>query len=652
MKGLQLAFPFTPGLVIQRGQENPVWGRDLPSCRVRLFVEGAQGFRVAEGRCDADGRFSLRCPELPPGGPYRLVVEGSSRCAVEDVLCGEVWLASGQSNMEWPVGASEGADAEIESANDSELRVLKIERQASWDPEEGAEGVWLRTNPDTVSSFGAVGYSFARELRDRLGVPIGIIDATWGGTPIAAWMSPAALRSVDPTIDDEMATLRAMLPSEKELRSEYQGRLTAWERSSFPADPPHTGISKGYHRPDFDDSAWGTLRLPTYWQNHGMSFNGVVWFRLTVEVPAAWAGRELCLSLGAIDDFDHTFFNGELVGSHPPGTPEAFQIPRRYRVPAPVVRAGENTISVRVFDHFGQGGFGGPSRAMCLYPRADPEEAIPLNGTWRVYPEHPIPLVPASVWATCPAPPLLLTPQYIPGSLHRGMLRPVLPYGVRGFLWYQGESDVERYEKYEAYQRAFVNDLRTNFGGQPLPFFFVELAGYRGGPSWPRFRDAQQKAAMQPGTALVTARDIGDPDDIHPRNKREVGRRLSLLARALVYDENVEAFGPTVERVALHGSEVEIHFSSRSCLRTRGGDAPRGFEIAGPDGAFHEANGMIVEDTVVVSSPGVNEPVQVRYAYSDTGEGDLENEAGLPALSFCKDVQPPRVSVIPPGRGS
>lgn len=634
MGELKLAFPFSQGCVLQRDQVNPIWGFDAPSALVRLSVEGPSESWSAQTHCDPEGKFSVLCPELPAGGPYRITLAGSTTQVIEDVLCGEVWLASGQSNMEWPVGASADADREIEEANDPHLRVLKIERQASFQPQETAEGVWLPTDPDTVSAFTAVGYSFARELRARLGVPVGIIDATWGGTPIAAWMSPSALRSVDPSIDEEMETLRGALDQEPELRAEYQKTLTDWERGSFPADPPQTGVEKGYHRAEFDDSQWQRLRLPTFWQHHGMSFNGVVWFRLTVDVPGDWSGKDLVLSLGAIDDFDHTFFNGQLVGAHPSGTPEAFQIPRRYVIPSSLVRPGQNTIAVRVFDQFGQGGFAGPARAMRLFPSGDQDVALSLQGAWRCFAEHPIPLVPASVWANYPTPPLLLTPQYIPGSLHRGMLYPVAPYGVRGFLWYQGESDSENYERYAAYQNALVDDLRKNFGGEMLPFFFVELAGYRGGSSWAPFRDAQQSAAKKPGTALVTARDIGEPDDIHPRNKREVGRRLSLLARALVYGDDIEAFSPIVEMVKRQAEEVNVVFASRSDLRSRSRVGPVGFELAGVDDVFYPASAEITGKSVRLLSPEVPQPRRVRYAYTDTGEGDLENEAGLPALSF------------------
>jgi hypothetical protein len=248
-----------------------------------------------------------------------------------------------------------------------------------------------------------------------------------GGTPIAAWLSPAAHRALDPGIDQELARLRAGLAELPELEAAYAAAVQVWERGAFPPDPPNSAAERGWARPDLDDGGWATMRLPGFWQDHGMRFNGVVWFRRAVEIPAAWAGRELTLSLGAIDDFDHTYFDGVLVGAHPSGHPSASQIPREYRIPGRLVRAGRSVIAVRVFDHYGQGGFAGPSRALWLGPVGEPGEAVSLTGDWRLFAEHPIPLVPSSVWATCPTPPLLLRPHHVPGALHHGMNRAAAP---------------------------------------------------------------------------------------------------------------------------------------------------------------------------------------------------------------------------------
>lgn len=634
MSELRLGFPITNGMVVQQGRDFLVWGRDRAGQRMTLTLEGAPERRTHEVVADEQGRFRVSCLPLPAGGPYRMVVEGSGTAVVEDILCGEVWLASGQSNMEWPVSASDDADAEIEAADDPLLRVLKVQKQTAWDPSDSAVGSWERTSPDTAPRFTAVGYYFAGQLRQKLGVPVGIIDATWGGTIISAWTSVPGQRAVHPRVDEDLRSVLERMHELPELRAEHAAKLTDWENRSLPADPP---LETRYAQASFDDSDWDTMSLPAFWQHRGMAFNGVVWFRRSVEVPAEWAGRALVLSLGAIDDFDHTFFNGELVGAHPKGTPEACKLSRRYIIPAELVRPGKNVIAVRVFDHVGEGGFAGPRREMALAPTDESAAELPLAGPWQLFAEHPLPPVPGSVWATHPTPPLMLTPEHMPAALHNGMIAPVAPYGVRGVLWYQGESDVERHAEYADRQRALVRDLRAHFGQDSLPFFFVELAGYRGGPTWPLLREAQQRAASEPHTALITARDIGDPGDIHPRNKQEVGRRLSLLARSLVYGDTIEASGPTFARVEMDGQRARVWFSSKSKLRSRDPGRVSGFELAGRDGAFHCAEAAITDDHVVVQSARVPEPTHVRYAFTDTGEGDLENAAGLPALSFRTD---------------
>lgn len=636
MSDLQLGFPFKSHLVLQQRRPNPIWGRDRPGQPIRVRVKELD-LRVSTV-ADADGGFSVSCPPLPAGGPYTIVIEGSSEVVLQDVVWGEVWLASGQSNMEWTVGASASPDEAIANADDPLLRVLKVERRAAWEPTHQARGAWERTSPDSVSSFTGVGYYFARQLREHLRVPVGVIDCSWGGTAITSWMSRSALRSILPKVDAEIAALRAELPQVDRQRAAYQEVLAAWESRSFPRDPPNSADSKGFARPEFDDTDWNSLRLPAFWQHHGMSFNGVVWFRREVTVPEAWAGRDLVLSLGAIDDFDHTYVNGELVGSHPAGTPEAFQIPRRYPVPGRLVRAGRNLIAVRVFDHFGEGGFAGPARALRLELADASAPALPLGGAWRMFAEHPIPLVPASVWTTYPAPPILLTPQHIPGSLHNGMLAPVLPYALSGVLWYQGESDVDDHADYTRRQIALIRDLRSHFSNDALPFFLVELAGFRGGPHWPLLREAQQRARVDSAVHLATARDIGDADDIHPRNKQEVGRRLALVARAEVYGHDVVARGPELERAAFRDGAAHLSFRFAEGLRSRGVNRVAGFELAGSDGVFHAANAEIVGESVRVSASEVPHPTHVRYAFSDTGEGDLENGAGLPALSFRTDT--------------
>jgi sialate O-acetylesterase len=367
-----------------------------------------------------------------------------------------------------------------------------------------------------------------------------------------------------------------------------------------------------------------------------MTFNGVVWFRRTVELPSAWAEREVWLSLGALDDFDDTYFDGVLVGRTPPGTLEAHRVRRRY--PIPSARSGaRHVLAVRVFDHFGAGGFAGPASDMYL---ECPElgERLALGGAWRLLAERQIPLLPMNVFESLPRPPLALAQQNAPAALFHGMLAPLIPYALRGAIWYQGESNVDRHASYRAMLVALIRDLRTRWAQGQFPFYYVQLANYSASPTWPLLREAQAEAASEPETGMVVTLDIGDERDIHPTNKQEVGRRLALWARARTYGEAGLAHqGPTLERVRIEGAIVRVRFAQAEGLATSDGDAPRGFTLAGSDGGHQPASAHVEGSEVVLSSERVPAPCAVRYAFVDTLRVNLCNRAGLPAAPFRTD---------------
>ena len=634
VKSLRLGSLFRDRLVLQRDRDNAIWGWDEPGREVALIVEGAD-VPARRAKTDANGRFSLGCPPLRAGGPYRLRVEGSETLVLDDVLAGEVWLASGQSNMEWKVSAAANADVELAAADFPGIRMFKVDPRPAREPMPSVLGEWLASTPEDAAGFSAVGYYFARELHRHLGVPVGIIDATWGGTSIDSWLSREALRPLDPSLDERWAKLAMAEANLAQVRAEYERTLATWESGAFPVDGENVGYGSGWARPDFDDRSWKTMKLPGFWQHRGLAFNGVVWFRRSIELPRELEGRDLELGLGAIDDFDHTYFNGELVGSLPDGTPNAFQTPRRYRVPGRLVRAGTNVLAVRVFDHFGEGGFAGPANAMLL---AAGTQRFRLDGEYRYAVEREVPLVPADVYATYPQPPLVLCQQHAPSALYNGMLAPLFPYGLCGAIWYQGESDADRHAGYPARQLALVRELRDRFERSEMPFLFVQLAGYGSSPSWPWMREAQTRVLSEPFTGMATAIDVGERHDIHPRNKQEVGRRLALVARARVYGvHGLEDSGPVFVRVAFDGPRARVFFSHAHGLRSRNPAGLRGFTLAGSDGTHHAARAVVERDAVVVTSDAVSEPRAVRYAWEDFPEADLENSAGLPAFPFRTD---------------
>ncbi|MET0409770.1 MAG: sialate O-acetylesterase [Polyangiaceae bacterium] len=635
----RLASLFTDHLVLQADEPCPVWGWDEPGRAVTLRLSGA-GLReyTLSAESNAQGEFRFVVAPTAPGGPYTLTVEGSSTIVLSDVWLGEVWLASGQSNMEWKVASSKDAAREVESADFPLIRQFKVEPRPSQTPESTTPGSWQVCSPTTAPELSAVGYFFARELVQKRGVAVGIIDATWGGTCIEAWISLSALEGVLPDLAAQRARLQAELGDLPRLAAEYSDKLTAWQRASLPGDTDNQGLARGWARPEHDDASWPTLELPTLWQRHGLLFNGVVWFRKVLEIPARFAGHELTISLGAVDDFDDTYLGGELAGSTPPGTVDAHRVRRRYVVPAARVQAGRTVLAVRVFDHFGGGGFVSVPSEMHIESSAYPGQRIPLAGPWRYAVEREIPLVPMSVFNGYPAPPAALAQQNTPAALFHGMIAPLVPYALRGAIWYQGESNAERHALYRAQQIALIRDWRTRWGQGQFPFYVVQLANFKASPGWPRLREAQAGARTEPAADFVVTIDIGDSNDIHPTNKQEVGRRLSLLARARAYGEDVVHHGPRLRSFKVEERRVRVQLDHAVGLCTSDGKPVRGFFLAGPSGKFAAARAEIEGSDVVLSASDVPEPRAVRYAFSDDPDANLINGAGLPAEPFRTDA--------------
>jgi len=640
MSSLRLGSPFTEHLVFQRDRRNFVWGWDEPGQRIAVTVQGALPAEITLGTAaDSDGKFEVRLPILPVGGPYRLTISGSAEIVLSDVLVGEVWLASGQSNMEWPLNLSADAEAEVAAADFKAIRMLKVANKAAFAPEETFDGAWKVCAPPHAGNFSAVGYYFARELHQRLGVPVGIINASWGGTYVEAWTSLEGLRPVMPELAEELAEMARQSPRIDEIRDEYHEQVRVWERASLPADPGNLGVLDGWANTDFDDSQWKTMALPRLWQTAGLLFNGVIWFRKSVEVPKSWAGKDLHLTLGAIDDFDQTYFNGVLIGEHPDGTPEAYQIRREYQIPGYLVRPGRNVISVRVFDHCGQGGFAGLSSDLTLSKSEGNSKVVSLAGAWKYAVELEIPLVSMQVFKSFPPPPKILAEQHAPAALYHGMIAPLVPYQIRGFLFYQGENNVDQYGSYRDRLVALIRDWRTRFAQGTLPFAYVQLAGFEGNTLWPYLREAQHAASFEPQCFMATAIDVGDPADIHPRNKCAVGQRLAYFALSNSYGKSqVDGFGPTFERLELEGNWLRVHFRHAKGLRTSdGADQVLGFAIAGRDAVFVDADARIDGECVVIACGAVQFPSAVRYAWKDYQVLNLTNGAKLPALPFRTD---------------
>jgi sialate O-acetylesterase len=634
---LTLAAVFSDHMVLQRDVPLPVWGWAAPGTAVAVTLAGNR----AEAVAGADGRWAVTLPALPAGGPHTLTVDAGETVTVADVLVGEVWICSGQSNMEWPLSLANNAEDEAAAANYPGIRMFTVVKNAVYEPQRDVTGKWAVCAPDTAPNFSAVGYFFARTLHQELGLPIGMINTSWGGTIAEAWTSREGLEC-EPALRKIVEDYEAMMTSFDDIHAAYEKIYAEWQQRTLPVDAGNEGLGKGFADPATDTGAWPEMALPANWISAGENYHGVLWFRREVEIPAAWAGRDLQLCLAPCDKSDVTYWNNTEVGHISiEENPQAWATPRVYTVPATLVTPGRNTIAVRVFSNmYGAGMVGGASQ-MHVSPIGLDAEPIMLAGAWRYQVEQNYGFVQVS---PPPAPPGPGNPNS-PYALCRGMLAPLAPYAAKGAIWYQGESNADRGYQYRTLFPAMIRDWRRQWGSE-LSFYFVQLANYMAEQPdpcesrWAELREAQTMTLSVPKTGMAVIIDIGEGADIHPRNKQDVGLRLALWALAQDYGKTIEYSGPLYVAMDVEGGAIRCRFAHAGGLTARGG-ALRAFSIAGEDRNFVWADAVIDGETVVVSSPKVPNPVAVRYGWADNPPCNLYNAAGLPATPFRTDSWPP-----------
>jgi sialate O-acetylesterase len=622
-------------MVLQQGVKIRIWGSAKPGERVALSLKDKSASTVA----DAQGHWQVWLDPLKAGGPLELTVKGDNVLTVKNVLVGEVWLCSGQSNMEWPLINTFGSDKTIAEANYPEIRLFTVTKNTSNTPLADLEGHWVVTTPDDVANFSAVGYFFGRELYQRLKIPIGLIHSSWGGTPAEAWTRHDALLS-SPELKPILERYESSLNSLPEAKAAYARKLAEWEEKNLYTDTGNKGEALGYADPNTSITDWLKMDLPKQFETAGLLIDGAVWFRRDVELPASWAGKDLILNLPPIDDYDTTYFNGTKIGSIGKETPNSYMVPRKYTVPGALVRAGRNVIAVRVFDSAGEGGF---SRGGAMDVGPAGAEPISLRGVWdykvelALEPKHPD-------WGSRPEA-VGVGNQNNPSVLYNAMIAPLVPFAIRGVIWYQGESNAGRAYQYRTLFPTMIRDWR-NAWGNDFPFYFVQLANWHANKAepdesdWAELREAQLMTLREPQTGMAVIIDVGDAVELHPRNKLDVGRRLAAWALAGPYKQKVTPSGPLFERYAIKGNEVRISFKYADGLKTSDGGPVKGFAIAGDDRRFVWADARIEGDAVVVSSPKISKPVAVRYGWADNPIVNLYNQAGLPASPFRTDDWP------------
>lgn len=606
-------------MVLQRDLQLPIWGWAEPGELVSILFRDQR----LSTKADANGNWSITLAPTEAGGPFDMVISGKNTIRLKDIMVGDVWVCSGQSNMAWKLGSlKEQYPTEISNSTNQNIRQVEVERITSEVPlTEIKSSGWKTANPEMVLDFTAIGYFFAKQLNERYDIPIGLIYTTWGGTVAEAWISTDALIQF-PEFKEELEKRDS--ETGRIAMEKYEKDLQAWNESLEKSIKSSKKAEKEFVNLKFDEKGWDTMTLPNLWENAGLKdLDGIVWFRKTIEVPKKWAGKDIIISLGTIDDADSTLFNGKFIGST-----AQYNQPREYTVPGSLVKAGKNIIAVKVTDTGGGGGIYGQKENMAM---KSGNEELPLHGDWKY-----------KVAVNFSEKPKDPNNPNKPAVLYNGMIAPVIPFAIKGVIWYQGESNTGKPKQYETLFPALIQDWRNKWGQGEFPFLFVQLANFmqpKDEPSqsnWAELRDAQLKTLSLPKTGMAVIIDIGEADDIHPKNKLDVGKRLALSARKIAYNEDIVHSGPIYDSMKKEENAIRIKFKhTGSGLEIKGGDRLQEFSIAGPDNKFYRASARIENDEVIVSSDKVQDPVAVRYAWADNPEqANLYNKEGLPASPF------------------
>jgi sialate O-acetylesterase len=607
------------GMVMQRHHPVPVWGWASPGTEVTVTFD-QQPYRT---RADASGGWRVQLPAMAAGGPHTMTIEGAgTHQTVQDILVGDVWVCSGQSNMEWTVANARDAAQEIAAARDRHIRHFKVPLSWANAPEPDlAGGTWAAADPAQVGDFTAVGYYFARHLRAYVDVPIGLINTSWGGSRIEPWMSAAMLGM------DEAGVARLLEQEEsraQRLRANLQARI-----GSLPTRD--AGLVDGqahWADPSLDDTGWASIDVRATWEQAGYEgMDGIAWYRTAFDLTAEEARAGLRLSLGTIDDSDVTWVNGQEVGR----MEQAWNQPRVYTVPSTVLRPGRNVLAVRVEDTGGGGGmFGDPG---LLYLETNGQRRT-LAGTWRFRV--------GAVTTTAVG-----QKNQVATLLYNKMIYPLLPYPIKGALWYQGESNAGDRDAfvYRDQFRQMITGWRQDWGVGDFPFLYVQLANFMAPDSlpaesgWAMLRESQSAALTLPHTAQAVIIDLGEAEDIHPRNKQDVGLRLSLAARKVAYGEDLVWSGPVYRHHTVRAGQMVLTFDHVGSGLVAKGGVLQGFAIAGADRRFVWAQARLEGNTVVVWHEAIPDPQAVRYAWGNNPDkASLYNREGLPASPFRTDT--------------
>ncbi|MDH7911701.1 sialate O-acetylesterase [Winogradskyella sp. SYSU M77433] len=609
------------GMVLQRNAEVKVWGWASPNERVTVDFNDIN----LETKTNSDGEWMVVLKDLQEGGPYQMVISGTNTITINNIFVGDVWLCSGQSNMELPMRRVKPLyKEEIATAQNSRIHYIEIPQRYNFkQPQQNIEKVkWQEVSPETISDFSAVAYFFAKELYDTYQVPIGLINASLGGSPAESWLSEDELKKF-PHYFNELQQFK----NDELIDSIQNHDNNHWQDWHYTLHKKDIGNKDTpWHSKNLDISNWDEMEVPGYWIDEELGDkHGVVWFRKDIDVPKSMLNQSLSLELGRVVDSDSVYVNGTFVGTTGYKYP-----PRWYTIPKDLLVEGENNITVRVINESGNGGFYEDKP----YRITSEKDTIDLKGTWNY-----------KLGADMPAKASQTFIRWKPTGLYNAMIAPLLNYELKGVIWYQGESNVKNPKEYETLFPCLIENWRAKFNQDNLPFLFVQLANYLKAndtpteSSWAELRNAQLKTLSLPNTAMAVTIDIGEWNDIHPLNKKDVGKRLALAAKKIAYkDSEVVYSGPILKSYEVQENEIILEFENTgSGLMAKGGELKE-FAIAGADKKFVWAKAEIKGDKVIVTNPSITNPVAVRYAWADNpDEANLYNKEELPASPFKTD---------------
>jgi sialate O-acetylesterase len=612
----------TSNMVLQRNKDIKIWGWANPGEKVSVSFN-KEAITV---KADKTGKWALVLPPMKEGGPFTMFIKGKNAITLDNILIGDIWVCSGQSNMEWIVRNTNNSAQEIANANYPKIRLLTIPKNLQLSPVEDVAAIkWSVCSPETVGDFSAVGYYFGRDIFKETNVPIGLINTSWGGTVVEAWISEDFAKR-DEAIKNVIENLNFKSPEEMEAEH-VKSMKNLYDR--FGLDPAKPISSETWGQSGIELGFWNDMDVPGLWETKGLGeVDGIMWFRKEVSIPENLAGKEWKLSLGKIDDNDKTYINGILVGET-----NKYDDSRDYVVKAGTFKPGINLIAVRVEDTGGGGGFYGAKEDMKLVCGTD---EISLSGTWKCRLSGESLRIGSS----------LNSPNSIPSCLFNGMINPLLNLAVTGAIWYQGESNASRAYQYRTLFPLLIENWRAKWSQPDLYFFFVQLANYMKADEqpveseWAELREAQSMTLSLPYTGMAVITDIGEADNIHPRNKQDVGYRLALQAFKSVYGKKVVNNGPVYKSMEISGDRITLTFDTQGSnlvAKDKYGYL-KGFAVAGEDKKFYWAKARIKGNQITVSSDMVQSPVAVRYAWANNpDDANLYNTEGLPASAFRTD---------------